>query len=207
MSKKIIIEQSWGGLGDNLQFSTLPEVGAKLGYEVWISNHNFYRNEDIKDLVWGLNPHIKGFTDERGNMPSHINYDPKNNIITDWEIRLFGKAYNDSPKLYYETKIVESVKDKTLIDANAISSPIDFSYIVDNNPHATLLNSKKENMESLFTTDIYNWVDVITSCKRFLCQYSGPSVVMPCYGKRCEVYMSKDNNTYKFKTNKYVKIW
>lgn len=38
MNKKIIIEQPWGGLGDNLQFSTLPEFGKKLGYDVYYMN-------------------------------------------------------------------------------------------------------------------------------------------------------------------------
>jgi hypothetical protein len=33
---KIIISQPWGGLGDNLHFSTLPELFSKKGYEVYI---------------------------------------------------------------------------------------------------------------------------------------------------------------------------
>ena len=63
-SKKIIISQPWGGLGDNLQFSTLPELYDKLGYEVYVSNNNKVRNKEIYDLVWGENPYIKGVIDD-----------------------------------------------------------------------------------------------------------------------------------------------
>ena len=48
---KKILYQPWGGLGDNLQFSTLPEMFSKLGYEVYISDKNAYRSVEIFDLV------------------------------------------------------------------------------------------------------------------------------------------------------------
>jgi len=58
MSKKIIISQPWGGLGDNLQYSTLPELFSKKGYDVYISNNNKVRNNEIFDLIWKMNPYI-----------------------------------------------------------------------------------------------------------------------------------------------------
>jgi len=60
MSKKIIISQPWGGLGDNLHYSTLPELFSNKGYDVYISNNNKVRNSEIFDLVWKMNPYIKG---------------------------------------------------------------------------------------------------------------------------------------------------
>ena len=65
----IVIEQPWGGLGDNLQFSTIPELAHSLGIKVFISNRNCYRNLDIKKLVWDMNPFISGFSDLPGNLP------------------------------------------------------------------------------------------------------------------------------------------
>ena len=49
---KVILYQPWGGLGDNLQFSTLPKLYSEIGYEFYISDQNVYRNPEIKKLVW-----------------------------------------------------------------------------------------------------------------------------------------------------------
>ena len=48
---KIIISQPWGGLGDNLHFSTLPELFSKKGHEVYISENNAVRNAEIFDFT------------------------------------------------------------------------------------------------------------------------------------------------------------
>lgn len=205
MMNKIIIEQPWGGLGDNLQFSTLPEMGKKLGFEVWISNKNAYRNPDIKKLVWDLNPHIAGFTDE----PSNISYGHvTTNIVSYWESQFFGKTENDLPKLYYKPKKLSEYSDKIVIDPNAISSKINFDSIIEKykDQDPIILNSSYGDLKSVNTKDIFEWIDIITSCKKFICQYSGSSVAVAAYGVPADIYMSKDCNVYKFKTNNYFKI-
>ena len=141
--KRIIIEQEWGGLGDNLQFSTLPEVGSKLGYEVYISNHNKYRNLDIKRLVWDINPFISGYTDERGNLNDLFNPNPINkdfpildrwndslNIIQNIEFQIFGDSYNENPLLYYRPNFIDNLSDKILLDPNSISTNFSFDSII-----------------------------------------------------------------------------
>ena len=60
MSKDIIIYEQYGGLGDNLQFSTLPELYSNNGFDVYIHTESKVRNSEIYDLVWGINPYIKG---------------------------------------------------------------------------------------------------------------------------------------------------
>jgi hypothetical protein len=60
VNKTIVIHQQYGGLGDNLQYSTLPELYSKQGYDVYIHTNNVVRNKEIHDLVWELNPYIKG---------------------------------------------------------------------------------------------------------------------------------------------------
>ena len=59
----IIIEQPDGGLGDNLAYTTLPELYSQLGHKVYISSKNAYRNNQIYDLVWKLNPYVEGISD------------------------------------------------------------------------------------------------------------------------------------------------
>ena len=68
--KTILNLDVWGGLGDNLQLSTIPRrFFEKFGYKgVYISNKDRqkFRNEGIKKLVWEMNPYIAGFTNEPG---------------------------------------------------------------------------------------------------------------------------------------------
>ena len=53
-AKKIIIYQPYGGLGDNLAFSTLPELFNNKGIMCYIHINNSTRNDDeVYDLVWG----------------------------------------------------------------------------------------------------------------------------------------------------------
>ena len=207
---KIIIEQPWGGLGDNLQFSTIPEIAHQLGIEVWVSNYNTYRNKETKQLVWDLNPFIKGYTNERGNIKGLKNYSTwaikENNCISNWEIKILGKKFNDLPFLYYKPKIIENMKNKILMDINSISLPIDFEDIILKTPDAILLNNKRPQRKSIYTKNIFEWIDFITSCKKFICQYSGGNIVMACYNKTCEVYLSTDPSAWQFKTNNYIKI-
>lgn len=192
---KIIIEQPWGGLGDNLQFSSLPEVGKQLGIEVWISNRNKYRNNEIKELVWDRNPYIAGFTDEPGNinLKSYIN--STGNIISNWEKILFGIVYNHKPKIYYNPNYFNELSNFILIDPRATSSSIPFDEIIKKYPVKTLLiNYNMEGYRTLYTNNIFMWIDFITSCREFVCQYSGGSVAIRAFDKSATVYISKKAN-------------
>jgi hypothetical protein len=209
MNKKIIIEQPWGGLGDNLQFSTLPELGKKLGYDVYVSNKNVYRNNDIKKLVWDLNPYLCGFTDEGGNMPIEKLKLKNNNIISDIEEWAFGECFNTLPKIYYEPNEIQELSNLYIIDPNYVSRGIDFSNIIRkyDKKETLILNSRFEDYISIMSRDIFHWVDIITSCKRFICQFSGGSVAILAFNKSCDVYMKKrKDNIFIFKKNNYIVI-
>ena len=54
--------KAWhGGLGDALQFSTLPEeFGKQQGRKTYIVADAPFRNEGIYDLVWDKNPYVLG---------------------------------------------------------------------------------------------------------------------------------------------------
>lgn len=205
---KIIIEQPWGGLGDNLQFSSLPEVGKQLGIEVWISNRNKYRNNEIKELVWDRNPYIAGFTDEPGNinLKSYIN--STGNIISNWEKILFGIVYNHKPKIYYNPNYFNELSNFILIDPRATSSSIPFDEIIKKYPVKTLLiNYNMEGYRTLYTNNIFMWIDFITSCREFVCQYSGGSVAIRAFDRSATVYISKKSKPiFLFKENNNILI-
>lgn len=114
----------WGGLGDNLQVSTIPRrFYETFGYKgVYITNSVKWRNEEIKKLVWENNPYIAGFTDKPGVNILHaglINYDGVKHWIENMEkIYTFPAPYSKRPEIYYnffkEDKF--NVGDKIVVD-------------------------------------------------------------------------------------------
>jgi len=202
----IIIEQPWGGLGDNLQYSTLPELGHKYGIDVYVSDNNKYRNQDIKKLVWDTNPFLKGFINEPGNIGHYQQYEHSFNVIMNWEKKIFGEVHNDSPKLYYQPNLKPKYSNKIIIDDNAFSRPIDFSDVIKNYPDAILLNKFFGKNTTVLTSSIFEWVDILFSAEKVICQYSGASVLLPAYNKGATIFMKHHDNTYKFKQNTYINL-
>jgi hypothetical protein len=140
--KKMIIFQPWGGLGDNLQFSTLPEMAKQKGYNVYISNKNAYRNNEICDLVWKHNPYIDGFTDEHPNAGStdgsredgiSCQVDHARSVLG---VASFVYCYeylhgfnpvHKNPKIYYKPKFIKEVESYTLFDLGTITLKNDYN--------------------------------------------------------------------------------
>jgi hypothetical protein len=126
--QKIIISQPWGGLGDNLQFSTLPELYTKRGYEVYISLNNKVRNPEIFDLVWFKNPFVKGIlNDNLGNVVGSNMQDKwpdvKQNEYSMHRIELahgFSKT-NFYPKIYYTPRYIKKHNNDIIIDLTGSS--------------------------------------------------------------------------------------
>lgn len=121
---KLTLYQPWGGLGDNLQFSTLPEELAKRGDEVYISRRNTCRNPEIHDLVWACNPHVKGISDDEPNLghPA-FGYDPSlsNNIVTHWELCSGLTPTAGLPRIYLEPHRLAAYEDLVLVDVSSAS--------------------------------------------------------------------------------------
>lgn len=101
------IKSFFGGLGDTLQFSTLPEMLTKAGHEVYLCKDAPFRNPEIKSFIWGLNPFIKGEADgewNAGDIPGLAYSNSENDFIKNWE-RMHGLIPENSlPKIYYEPK-------------------------------------------------------------------------------------------------------
>jgi len=125
MNKKIILNLDvWGGLGDNLQMSTIPRrFFEKFGYKgVYISNSIPWRNNEIKNLVWDKNPYIAGFTNKKGiNIADNnlIRYDGSTHWIALMEkIFKFEAPYGKIPELYYDfnKEDIFNVKNKIIVD-------------------------------------------------------------------------------------------
>ena len=120
--------KAWhGGLGDALQFSTLPEEFEKQqGRKTYIVADAPFRNEGIYDLVWDKNPYVLGkkFGEwNAGDLPSipyredgFLEENGTRNMISNWEKFHGLQPTNKYPKVYYEPEKDEGVKDLFIVD-------------------------------------------------------------------------------------------
>lgn len=112
-----------GGLGDSLQFSTLPEEFVRQKkVKVFISKKSIFRNKEIYKLVWKLNPFISGLTSEVSNaglLDSSI-YKKRYNVVENAEVTNGLKIKNKFPKIYYKPKKIK-LKKFFLVDLSGTS--------------------------------------------------------------------------------------
>jgi len=219
---KKILFQPWGGLGDNLQFSSLPRLFSERGYEVYISDKNTYRNREIHDLVWGINPYIKGFSKESPNCGAVFPYmlHKGQNIVQNWEVIhgfLPGEGF---PEIYYTPKTLPEYENVIIVDLKSTSHFLNipdsvYNSLRDKFRSFTLAepvfgdevnkNLRKREVfqlnESIRIRDIFHYCDVIHSCKHFVCVYSGQSVLAAALKKKnvtCILPEIFRSDTYKF---------
>lgn len=186
-----ILYQPWGGLGDNLQFSTLPEQFHKIGIDFYISSQNVYRNQEIYDLVWGMNPYVKGVSDLPPNVGSLsgwvVDQDDSPEHVNRLEM-VCGSPISDLPypKIYYKPNILENFVGRDIVNLSSISvqySIDQIQHIIKNLPPNTISLSfnidtvQYTNEFSYKVRDIYEHCDIIHSCKSYTTLHSGGSVL------------------------------
>ena len=129
----VILSAYHGGLGDNLQFSTLPEEFHKQqGRDTYISSQASFRNQEIYDLIWGCNPYIKGIKDgdwSAGDTPDRHRV-IESDCISNWESLHGLKPTNKYPKIYYEPEKISSFDNVILVDLSSISITYDAEKIL-----------------------------------------------------------------------------
>lgn len=201
----IVIFSQYLGLGDHLCFSTLPEEFSKLGHQVYVSNKSNYRNNEIFDLVWRMNPYVKGISDKFPNAGQykwypegqHIEQNETTGFIGCMEMRHGLPKTNKYPKIYYEYKYLEYLKNTCVIDMNCITRNETIkdnqmnllnlieSIVVDNNYtdlkiiyykniENTILDILKK-FDKIYVNSIYDLCDILNSCKAIICPHSGNS--------------------------------
>ena len=126
----ICIYQQYPGLGDHLQHSTLPRLYSSLGNKVYISNRCQYRNQEIKDLVWGCNPYVSGFSDMEPNAGLSCD-NIQQQAVKVWKSTAcslenieFSHGFvlrKSSPEVYYQPKAMFGLDDCLILDATALT--------------------------------------------------------------------------------------
>lgn len=190
-----ILYYEWGGLGDALQFSTLPRRFSELGYKFYIASSSHYRNSEIKQLVWDMNPYVVGESDKEPNCggvaSTAIDLQKTDSFLANWEISHGLPApYSKYPEVYYQPKINNELSGKTFIDITCTSGQQFYDanaireYLKDNvDTHNSILACFHDgigipmllvdNYEFLVIQDIFHYCDVIASCRKFICLHSG----------------------------------
>lgn len=188
---------TYGGVGDNLQHSWIPIIFSQMGYDVYVSNRIPYRNPEIKELVWDLNPYIKGYSDEEpncGDIPTIIYKHKGLGFLENWQVAHGLVPEIRYPLVYYPPKKVKEVKGKILIDLTAQSSNGIYDheklreYIRNAYPREDVVIAVfKEGIsfpvifldgyDLIFVENIFHYCDMIHSCKKFVSLLSGANVL------------------------------
>lgn len=195
-----IIRPYFGGLGDSLQFSTLPRRFSLIGDNPFLAYDVPYRNPEIKELVWNMNPYMRG---ESSNPPtagdSVVAYkNLKHGFIGNWEAAHgLEPPYSKYPKVYYNAKNIPELNDKVLVDLSCTSlyeeymSIPDFSSLVkgfvgDNEAVVAVFKKQITHgtrltifypADTIEISDIFHYCDALVSCKKLVCLFSGPQVL------------------------------
>lgn len=219
----ITIYQPWGGLGDNLAHSIIPELCNKKEIKCFLSKHNFYRNQQIYDLVWGCNPFIEKETVDTKDL-SWLDrckqYENKglNHVQVVQKTYGFSGEY-EYPKIYYTPKLLPQYSDVTFLDLNSISVGYDkntlkkkLKSLLDDLKHYNIINvvhSKVTNDSYLddipvITLDVNNlflYCDIIHSAKNIITLNSGITNLSSTVKNQ----HNSNVNIYTFTYKKYLK--
>ncbi len=157
--KFIVLGSNWPGLGDNLQFSTLPEeFWNQYKRYTYISNQAKFRNNEIYDLVWGCNPYVKGTINRKrniGDLPFSTlkNISNSTSSVPNWEALNGLIPTNSLPKIYYKPKSKSGFKNVVLVDLSSTSMQIadDSEDSIDfNDPTIYKLSSLKKACKDVY---------------------------------------------------------
>lgn len=199
---KVILSQPWGGLGDNLQYSTLPRLYTEKNIKFYISSKNTYRNNEIYDFVWGCNPYVSGIDNgdiNAGSCRGDLPLKTTDNIISYNEITHDFYPQNRYPDIYYKPNFLQNYSEYTLVDLSAISllkNGVNQFYnennlykkineMMEENKNIFLIKFKNLNTITLKNTinntlevdSLKHYADILHSCKKYYCLYSGGNIL------------------------------
>lgn len=233
--EKVILQENFGGLGDSLQFSTLPEEfknQKNLDFYIHQSTYNNFRNKEIFSLVWEMNPYFKGVSNETPNAGHVHGYPGLDNMICDIETMHGLECKNDTFKLYYEPKKIGDID--ILFDLTSTSlrneyfglipqMKTEINKILDcgfNNVFFVQFNNLKSesylpiitvpNSIKIEVNSIFEYCDIISSSKNFVGLHSGGSHLAKTYQKKFNYNLNLIEphfiNGWRFKDINYIKL-
>lgn len=210
MTKTLILQLKYGGLGDHLFYSHIPRIAKETGVydKVLISNKSEFRSNDYRHIIWELNPHIDGFTDEEGQYVTDAKPQNDNENLLD-RIMLGlglddGKRFHE-PEIYYKPLILPDLADAIVYDPNYLSnagfvnSKKVSRYFREKNIKVDLQLVQRERYiptlpfgKFLRTKSIYDFMDVIASAKEVYSLVTGTPTLAAALGRRVHVFYTPE---------------
>lgn len=193
--KVAVLGQPYGGLGDNLQFSTLPEMFFRQGIETWISSRNVCRNQQIYEMVWGLNPFVKGIVAEPPNVRvQDVEVSPNIgllNTVQRAEMLYFGAWEHRHPVIFYQPKFRPEFADKAVLEFGYVTINLTKALedirrhllrLLENRKVVLLRNPVNPALDvgdfpTYEVKDIWELADILWSCQMFAGIESGAAVL------------------------------
>jgi len=188
----------YGNLGDHLQFSTLARRFSELGHDFYISKDCLFNGDETKEFVWGLNPYVSGESDQFpncGDFSGNIyrNYDK--GFIANWEYVHGLPPESKYPEVYYDptNSVKRNSDERIFVDVTANSLKDDYDghaiekYLKDHyDPDSLLVGftlnktnqlARTDRYDFVVIKDIYHYCDLIYRSRKFVCLFSGSSVL------------------------------
>ena len=217
--KKIVADLTFGGIGDCLVWSTLPRLlKEQFDIEFYLSRKSLevIRQPDTFKLCFEMNPYFRGIIDKEEGFKSQVFESEKDwltfltdkggeNVIEKLE-RQFSLKGSGKPKLYYKPNLLEEYKKIILIDKNTISGKR-FGWKYRKNAFEKEAYKYKAAEDKIEYSDpkkqdLFRYIDMIFSCKRFIGTFSGGSAIAACFSKPFSViwpYNAKNGMNYQFR--------
>ena len=203
------------GLGDFLMYSRLPRLLKKIGYNKVYIVPPLFRNDGIKELIL-LNPHIDGVSEINDDVKRVLSKQPRIDINY-FHINFFNNQQNlmkyieqslgvyeytdDKPEIYYNPNLIDKYKNKVIYDPNCftnlcgVTSDKVTEYFKNNNIKVDYqlksrdrLNASIEGVDTIETSSIYEWIDVLYSAKKTFSLFTGINALMSALDKDHNVF-------------------
>lgn len=230
--KRLVIQIPFGGLGDHLAYSSLPELlWRQKGIITFISNKSIFRSRAIRDFVWGLNPYIKFVSDNGWFI--HQPLERKFSTLDEYVQNLFDLRGDGRPKVYYKPRIIKQIEGKNVVDpsfgpagkANGYygknfhakfigyirGNISDFVLIIHKHEH--IRNELQRHVRKTFDPAVYSLstieelADVLFSARKRYLLYSGAASLSAALGTPSAVLCNKKAaSNFQYKINEYIDL-
>lgn len=195
----IISTGNIGGLGDWMNYSTLPRRFSALGHKVYVSKTNICRNPEISDLIFAMNPYVLGDSDKQENAGYRFqglfyeiaNKFPYGSIEAMERAHGLPPPYSMAPEIgYVPQPFVIDLSQAVLVDYGAYSSNIRTEALQSFHPLMQMRFEGRQMYMVTFTdavatqkpplegpmiqiNSIYQYVDALASCYAWIGSEAG----------------------------------